>query len=201
MRRCYQEGVLCDVALRVGSRVVHCHRLVLAGSSDFFRCLFTSEFKEKDQPEIDLSASFKNFSALKSLVDAMYGMPIQFGLDTVGDVVEGARFMLFDEEGRLFLLRNLTVANSILTLLVALELNLADVASVASSLVGVRLEDALCHTDDTLRLTPPQLYRLLRHGITRFTRKEAFQAFLGRLSEETLVGLGEEDFDLKHFML
>ena len=64
MRRCYQEGVLCDVALRVGSLVVHCHRLVLAGSSDFFRCLFTSEFKEKDQPEIDLSASFKNFSAL-----------------------------------------------------------------------------------------------------------------------------------------
>ena len=202
MRRCYQEGVLCDVALRVGSRVVHCHRLVLAGSSDFFRCLFTSEFKEKDQPEIDLSASFKNFSALKSLVDAMYGMPIQFGLDTVGDVVEGARFMLFDEgaeEGRLFLLRNLTVANSILTLLVALELNLADVASVASSLVVVRLEDTLCHTDDTLRLTPPQLYRLLRHGITRFTRKEAFQAFLGRLSEETLLGLGEEEIERAHF--
>ena len=39
-----EQGELCDVVLQVGSARLVAHRVILAGSSPYFRAMFTSKF-------------------------------------------------------------------------------------------------------------------------------------------------------------
>lgn len=42
----YQDKMFCDIELHVGSRILHCHRIILACFSQYFRSMFTSNMCE-----------------------------------------------------------------------------------------------------------------------------------------------------------
>lgn len=46
---------LCDVRMRVGGRVFHVHRLVLAASGPYFSALFSSGMSEAREEEVHIS--------------------------------------------------------------------------------------------------------------------------------------------------
>ena len=135
-------------------------------------------FIEKEQQTVDLTGSFEEFFIFKMLPDNMYGISIQFTADNAGALIQAAQFMLYEgavNEGKLYLLRSLTVANSISTFLQAKNLELPEVSALAADLISERFEDTLCHWKDTLCLSEAKLRCLLAAGVTRCTRWAVFQ--------------------------
>ncbi|XP_065286208.1 kelch-like protein 8 [Dermacentor albipictus] len=54
LRQFFDDGQLCDVQLRVGSRSWRCHRLVLACCSPYFQAMFTTPLAESQQQEVTI---------------------------------------------------------------------------------------------------------------------------------------------------
>ena len=164
IRQFYEMGDFCDIGIQVGSETLECHRLVLAAHSEYFLCLFMSDFQEKNMRVLNLTDSFENFYLLKTLVDTMYGIAIKFTTESEPALIRAAQFMLYGhavEKGKSYLLGNLTIRNSISTFLAACVLNLFEVSSVAEYLTVSRFEDAdMCRLEEALQLTLPQLFRL-----------------------------------------
>ena len=50
----FQNGILCDVEIVCGSKVIKCHRVVLACSSTYFKTMFTSEMAEAHQSSVHI---------------------------------------------------------------------------------------------------------------------------------------------------
>ena len=62
----YNSNILCDVTLTSHSESVHCHKLILAASSDYFK----HKFVEEHDSLLDMSAF--SFCTLKLVVDFIY---------------------------------------------------------------------------------------------------------------------------------
>ena len=91
----YKEGMLTDVTLVIEGRKFPCHKLVLCAASEYFRCMFTSPFKEagKDEIEIcDISAS-----AFGSVLEYVYGGQVVITADNVEELLNIACMMHFSE--------------------------------------------------------------------------------------------------------
>ena len=43
-----------DVIIKVGDRTFHCHRIILASAFKYFRSMFSKNFREVDEQEIEL---------------------------------------------------------------------------------------------------------------------------------------------------
>ena len=63
-------GVLCDVKLEVGRKLIPAHRSVLAAASPVFRGMFTAEFKEKTDHIIEIKDV--TFDAVNAVIKAVY---------------------------------------------------------------------------------------------------------------------------------
>ncbi|XP_066892137.1 kelch-like protein 8 isoform X4 [Kogia breviceps] len=50
----YENGELCDITLKVGSKLISCHKLVLACVIPYFRAMFLSEMAEAKQTLIEI---------------------------------------------------------------------------------------------------------------------------------------------------
>ncbi|EDV19804.1 uncharacterized protein TRIADDRAFT_16382, partial [Trichoplax adhaerens] len=50
----YHESSFTDIKLIIGDRSFLCHRIVLAACSEYFCTMFTSDFKEKNEAEVNL---------------------------------------------------------------------------------------------------------------------------------------------------
>ncbi len=55
---------LCDVIITVENKEFHAHKNILSASSDYFRSMFTSEFQEKTQDEVELDGTSASFERL-----------------------------------------------------------------------------------------------------------------------------------------
>ena len=67
------------------------------------------------------------------LLHAIYGIPIQFTADNAGAFIQAAQFSLYEDavsEGRLYLLRSLTITNSISAFLPAKNMGLTEVNKI-----------------------------------------------------------------------
>ncbi|XP_055335963.1 kelch-like protein diablo [Paramacrobiotus metropolitanus] len=85
---------LCDVVLKGsenGADGIPCHRVVLCAHSSYFRTMFTSEWKEKFQSEIQL----KNIpgGTLSELIHFAYTMEIRIDEENVQHVLTAALFL------------------------------------------------------------------------------------------------------------
>ena len=69
-RELRQEGILCDVVLKVEGQNFLAHRSILAASSPYFRGLFTNDMREKAMLEIKLDEL--PASVMDCLLDYMY---------------------------------------------------------------------------------------------------------------------------------
>ena len=65
-----QSKELCDVNIKVGSRMLHAHRVVLAACSPYFRAMFTGDLAERRQNEITIQDVDEN--AMDMLISFAY---------------------------------------------------------------------------------------------------------------------------------
>ncbi|KAG7266659.1 hypothetical protein CRUP_028376, partial [Coryphaenoides rupestris] len=81
LRHFYEVGELCDVTLKVGSRLIPCHKLVLACVIPYFRAMFLSEMSEAKQELIEI----KDFDgdAIHDLVHFAYSSRLILTVDNV----------------------------------------------------------------------------------------------------------------------
>ncbi|GFQ77374.1 hypothetical protein TNCT_4941 [Trichonephila clavata] len=92
----HKEGYLCDVTIHTQSETesFQCHRLVLAASSKYFKCLFSPHFKEcfKD------SLAYKDVkdTVMKLVIEFAYTGKIELDCSNFQDVLNFSCFLLFD---------------------------------------------------------------------------------------------------------
>jgi hypothetical protein len=85
---------LCDVVVTVGGHPFACHKAVLCGASEFFRCLLTSSWAEGGKDSVQLS--FLSADAFETLLDFIYTGRIAPRADAIMDVYAAARLLLMD---------------------------------------------------------------------------------------------------------
>nr|XP_046232104.1 kelch-like protein 8 isoform X2 [Scatophagus argus] len=88
LRHFYEVGELCDVTLKVGSRLIPCHKLVLACVIPYFRAMFLSEMSEAKQELIEI----KDFDgdAIQDLVQFAYSSKLTLTVDNVQPLLYAA---------------------------------------------------------------------------------------------------------------
>ncbi|XP_067339550.1 kelch-like protein 8 isoform X3 [Channa argus] len=88
LRHFYEVGELCDVTLKVGSRLIPCHKLVLACVIPYFRAMFLSEMSEAKQELIEI----KDFDgdAIQDLVHFAYSSKLTLTVDNVQPLLYAA---------------------------------------------------------------------------------------------------------------
>ena len=69
LHRMQRNNTLCDVIIKVGDTSFQAHKLVLAASSEFFSTMFTSDFRENYQGEVNLNGKPEVF---QNLLDFSY---------------------------------------------------------------------------------------------------------------------------------
>lgn len=83
-----QSGILFDVVLVVEGRPIQAHRILLAASCDYFRCMFAGGLRETQQEEIPIHGV--SYMAMKKLLDYIYTSEIELDLECVQEVLIAA---------------------------------------------------------------------------------------------------------------
>ncbi|XP_062867666.1 kelch-like protein 8 isoform X3 [Trichomycterus rosablanca] len=88
LRRFYENGELCDVTLKVGTRLIPCHKLVLACVVPYFRAMFLSDMAEAKQELIEI----RDFDgdAIQDLVRFAYSSRLTLTVENVQPLLYAA---------------------------------------------------------------------------------------------------------------
>lgn len=86
-----QQGLLCDVVLKVGEKVIPAHRLVLASCSPYFHAMFTNEMAECHKSEVTLHDI--DATAVELLVAFAYTSEIKITEDNVQYLLPAASLL------------------------------------------------------------------------------------------------------------
>lgn len=62
---------MCDLNIKIGSKIICVHKIVLASSCEYFKMMFTSSFKESQVNEITINEMITP-NAFELLIDYMY---------------------------------------------------------------------------------------------------------------------------------
>ena len=91
----WKDGILCDTELLVGDQAFQVHRSFLAAGSPFFRVMFTTDFKEQQQSQVELKGiSPESFDLLLNFA---YTSRIEICFDNLVDILTTASYLQFDE--------------------------------------------------------------------------------------------------------
>ncbi|XP_036751911.1 kelch-like protein 8 isoform X3 [Manis pentadactyla] len=84
----YENGELCDITLKVGSKLIPCHKLVLACVIPYFKAMFLSEMAEAKQTLIEI----RDFDgdAIEDLVKFVYSSRLTLTIDNVQPLLYAA---------------------------------------------------------------------------------------------------------------
>ncbi|XP_041267920.1 kelch-like protein 8 isoform X2 [Onychostruthus taczanowskii] len=84
----FEAGELCDVTLKIGSKLISCHKLVLACVIPYFRAMFLSEMAEAKQKLIEI----RDFDgdAIEDLVKFAYSSRLTLTVDNVQPLLYAA---------------------------------------------------------------------------------------------------------------
>lgn len=84
----FEAGELCDVTLKVGTKLISCHKLVLACVIPYFRAMFLSEMAEAKQTLIEI----RDFDgdAIEDLVKFVYSSRLTLTVDNVQPLLYAA---------------------------------------------------------------------------------------------------------------
>lgn len=72
---------MCDLCVRIGSKILPVHKIVLAANSDYFDKMFTGGFKESNVKEITLNEIDPN--AVEHLINYIYTSELKITEDNV----------------------------------------------------------------------------------------------------------------------
>lgn len=77
----FREKVMCDLNIKVGSKILSVHKIVLVGNSTYFDKLLTGGFKESNVEEISLDNIEPN--AIELIIDYIYTLTLKITEDNV----------------------------------------------------------------------------------------------------------------------
>lgn len=94
-QRLWQDSLMCDTQLLVQGQIFNVHRAYLAACSQYFYLMFTKDFQEKSQNQVEL----KGVTAigLRALIDYAYTGTIVINDGNLQDVLEAADHLQFVE--------------------------------------------------------------------------------------------------------
>ncbi|XP_032108991.1 kelch-like protein 38 isoform X1 [Sapajus apella] len=88
-----QSRILTDVSICAGAWEIPCHRNVLASSSPYFRAMFCSSFREKNEAKVQLKGI--DSPTLDQIVSYVYTGEVRITADNVLPVMEAASMLQF----------------------------------------------------------------------------------------------------------
>ncbi|ESN98498.1 hypothetical protein HELRODRAFT_84578 [Helobdella robusta] len=94
-QRLWQDSSMCDTQLIVQGQTFHVHRCYLAACSQYFYSMFTKDFAEKMQAQVELKAV--SALGLRALLEYSYTGSIVINDANLQDVLEAADHLQFNE--------------------------------------------------------------------------------------------------------
>ena len=94
-QKLWQGQIMCDTKLIAQGDVYHVHRSFLASCSDYFYLMFTEDFQESRQSEVELKGVTSR--GLKALLEYAYTGHMVISSDNLQDVMEAAAHLQFNE--------------------------------------------------------------------------------------------------------
>ncbi len=175
----------------MGSGVVHAHRNILAAISPYFQAMFYGSYKEKEEDEINLSASFNSVSALEDIIDFMYTGQAELNEKNFEAMIGGASLFLLLNELQLvddtwpeFLLDNLDPRNCLFIWAMAEKFYWPQLEKLCRTLTRARFHDLFMNLDETLEISGSFLTVMLRDDDIRSNLSpDNFCDFLSRWIE------------------
>ncbi|XP_060066076.1 kelch-like protein 24 [Ylistrum balloti] len=188
----YHEKSLTDVTIVVDSEKFPCHRLVLASLSPFFRSMFTSEFKEKSQDEVELKCV--NAATFKCILDYIYAFDEVIDNDNVQELLKSACMLgigslQYDCEN--FIIDKLTFEDCASTLKFAKAHSCKKLADSCLEKLGEKF-DKFSASEDFLDLDKEDVIEMMKMEILTTSAEEntveAVMKWVTYKSEERQVG-------------
>ena len=91
----HESSQLFDITLVVDSKEFECHKALLASSSDYFRCMFTSDLAERDQKSVTINGV--DAVSMELVIKYLYSGEARLQADTVQNLLSAANlFQLRD---------------------------------------------------------------------------------------------------------
>ncbi|KAK0052955.1 kelch-like protein 8 [Biomphalaria pfeifferi] len=87
----YQNQTFCDVEITIGNKHFHCHRLVLACVSQYFRAMFNSRMAEATEKSITIKDIDEE--AMEKLIQFAYTSHIRLNTDNVQSILYAASIL------------------------------------------------------------------------------------------------------------
>ncbi len=90
-----EDGILCDVQLEVEGVRLSAHRALLAAVSPYFRALFYTDFKERDQKVVEIKGV--TYESLKAIVQCCYSGELETNAESLPDILAAAHLLQVKE--------------------------------------------------------------------------------------------------------
>jgi len=171
------NNALADVHLMVDGEKFGVHRAVLASCSPYFRSMFTSEMKERQQESIELHG----FTAvgLKSVLDFIYTSSVTLNVQNMQDILSAANHLQIMSVVKFcceFLKGEISSQNCVEISKIAKFFNLVEVEECVRAFILSNFTQFV-KTDEFLRLTEADICALLAsNNIRGHTEIELFEA-------------------------
>ena len=177
------QGEFCDVRFLVEGVAVMAHRAVLSARSPYFHTMFTSNFQETGQVDIDMSHIFSTAENFREVLKYIYRGSIEISGDTFEEVLNGASHFLM-EKLRLtcaqYMVTNVGPHNCLRMWALADRYNLDNVASICKAMAKSRFHDSIIYLQETLEIPSEFLRAIIKDGIMDATPVEDKLRFLRR---------------------
>ncbi|XP_066288626.1 kelch-like protein 9 [Branchiostoma lanceolatum] len=156
-----ESEVLTDVSLVADSQTFHVHKVVMASASDYFRAMFTTDMREKEQQVIELHGI--TAKGLRLVIEYIYTSEVPLEEDNVRDVLDAAshlQVLPLLEKCKNFMLTKLSSNNCLAMARLAEAMNL-DKIEAAARKYCLRTFGLVIKTKDFLELSIDKLLPLL----------------------------------------
>ncbi|KAG7325373.1 hypothetical protein KOW79_011689 [Hemibagrus wyckioides] len=168
----YEEKLLTDITLLVEDHEFHCHKIILATCSSYFRAMFMSGLSESKQSHVHL----RNVDpiTLQTIIAYAYTGNLEITPSTVELLYETACFLQVDGvvcACRDFLLRSLSVENCVRILSLADAFGCAELKRSAQRVVELNFRH-VCRDEAFLQLPHTLLLELLGSDALDVEREE-----------------------------
>lgn len=88
------SGRFCDINIVINDERINAHKLILSGASEYFSILFSNNFIDSNEYEVNLS--HLDYQSVNDLIDYIYGIPLSLTNDNVKYILSTADFYKLD---------------------------------------------------------------------------------------------------------
>lgn len=196
LKELLNENKLIDCNLKVGDRIIPCHRLILAACSPSFRELFfTEDGEEVDKKEVVLENL--DPAVMEGIVNYMYSAEIDINDENVQDILAVANRFQIPSVFTVcvnYLQKKLSQTNCLAIYRLGLVTNCARLAMAARDYIADRFE-TIAKDEDFLDLAPHELFAIIGADALNVEKEEAvfetLMRWIRKDKEKRAKSLGE----------